>query len=85
MRFSDRSKDSQLLTVKDVAWRLNVSVRTVHRLISRGDLQTTQIGGSRRIAPDELERYIDGGSRPPSDRGGWRDDATPRNTNGRRG
>jgi excisionase family DNA binding protein len=53
----------ELLTVAETAQRLHVSVRTVRRLIARGDLVAVQLGGRGapvRIDPDELDRWLYG-------------------------
>ncbi len=57
------SLSTGLLTVESVAAVLNVSVKTVRRLISRGELQIVRIGRNIRIKPDILEALIDGRSR----------------------
>ncbi|MCH7870466.1 MAG: helix-turn-helix domain-containing protein [Planctomycetes bacterium] len=54
----------RLLTVREVAERLRVSVRTVWTLIARGSLRPTRIGRCVRIQPAELERLLADGSRP---------------------
>ena len=54
---------SGLLTVQSVAAVLNVSVKTVRRLISRGELQIVRIGRNIRIKPDILKALIDWRSR----------------------
>ena len=47
-----------LLTVHEVAQRLQVSPRTVERAVTAGELRSVRIGRSRRVAPDDLEHYI---------------------------
>lgn len=47
----------RLLTVKDVAERLNVSVTTVNRLVKTA-LKSVKIGKSRRVRESDLEEYI---------------------------
>jgi len=49
-----------LLPRKDAARRLGVSVRTLKRILARGDLGQHRIGGSLKVAEDELERFIRG-------------------------
>lgn len=57
------------LTVKDVAERLSLSVRTVHRLISQGRQSAgragiwpvRRIGGSTRIPVSAVNRVLDAG------------------------
>jgi excisionase family DNA binding protein len=48
-----------MYTVKDVARRLNVSTSKVSKLISQGLLVGAKIGGSWRMKPENLERWID--------------------------
>ena len=49
-----------LLTVADVAWRCQVSQRTVRRWIANGDLKVTRIGRLIRIRKSDLENFFDG-------------------------
>jgi len=50
-----------LLSVKQVAVRLNVSKRTVWRLVSSGELiQPIKIGGSTRWRQAEVDAWIAG-------------------------
>lgn len=52
---------SRLLTVAAVARRLNVSERTVWRLIASGELPALRLGGpgkATRVDPDELARWL---------------------------
>lgn len=44
--------------VRDVARILDVSERTVRRIISRGDLPAIVVGGQYRVVQDDLVRYI---------------------------
>lgn len=48
----------ELLRVWDVAEALDVTTRTVERLIREGAFPVTEIGGSVRVRRDELNRYI---------------------------
>jgi excisionase family DNA binding protein len=50
-----------LLTAADVAALLQVSVRTVRRLIAAGFLDVIQIGRSVRIAPEALKAMLAAG------------------------
>jgi excisionase family DNA binding protein len=45
-----------LLTTKQAAAQLQISERSVFRLIERGDLHSISLGKSLRIHPDELDR-----------------------------
>ena len=50
----------RLLTIKDVAERLQVSGRTVHRSIVSGDLTVIRIGRSIRVSEDALKAFLTG-------------------------
>jgi len=54
---------SRLLTVRDVAERLQVSGRTIHRLISAGDLPVIRIGRAVRLSEAALQAYLTNGDR----------------------
>lgn len=45
------------LTVAQVAERLNVSEKTIRRLVAAGRLAETRVGRSIRISEEELERF----------------------------
>lgn len=58
----------QLLTLGDVAARLAISMRTVHRLIALGELRIVRLRVRHgrtmpRVTVDELARFIAAGSR----------------------
>jgi excisionase family DNA binding protein len=48
----------RLLTKQQAADLLSVSVRTLDRMRSTGEIQATMVRGSVRFAPDAIERYI---------------------------
>ena len=48
----------RLLTVVEVADRLNLSRKTIYRLIKAGELSVIRCGRSVRIPPKDLENYI---------------------------
>lgn len=50
----------QLLTLQQVADRLQVSMSTVRRLVSAGKLKTVRIGRNLRVRPEDLAGYIEG-------------------------
>lgn len=54
------STERQLLTVRETAAKLQVSERTVWRLLKRRALPALHVGGQVRIDPDELEAYLYG-------------------------
>ena len=58
----DFSKATNLLDAKAVAERLNVSVRSVRRLIANGEITVIRIGRAVRISEADLARIIHGGS-----------------------
>lgn len=47
---------TRFLTVADVAASLQVSEKTVRRLILRGELKASRVGRSIRIAPEDADR-----------------------------
>ncbi len=47
-----------LLTVQDVAERLNVSTRTVRRLVAAGRLPCIRIGRSLRFDPVSVDQVV---------------------------
>lgn len=49
-----------LLSIKEVAKFLNLSKRSVQRLISSGELRAYTIGGSKRISAFDVERLLYG-------------------------
>ena len=49
----------EVLTVPQVAERLQLSRRTVWHLIGRGELATVRIGRLRRVLPSDLSEYLD--------------------------
>jgi excisionase family DNA binding protein len=50
----------RLLTIKDVAERLQVSGRTIHRLIAAGELTVCRIGRSVRVSEGALKAFLTG-------------------------
>src|SRR5690242_6483409 len=54
----DVLKDEMLLEVKDVAEFLQVSSRTVLRMIDQRTLRAFKVGDRWRIRPKDLEEYI---------------------------
>jgi len=45
-------------TVKDAAAQLNLSERTVHRLIANGEIRTHRFCGAVRISQCDLDTYV---------------------------
>ena len=51
----------RLLTIKDVAERMQVSCRTIHRLVGNGDLKVIHIGRSVRVSEEALKAFLNQG------------------------
>jgi excisionase family DNA binding protein len=51
--------EGKLLTVEEVADKLQVSRDVVWRLIRQKKLVAYRISGSLRIRPDDLQKYLD--------------------------
>lgn len=52
------SQSAKLLTVAEAAWLLNLSQKTVRRMIEAGNLAVVRIGRSIRIHPEVIEKII---------------------------
>lgn len=48
----------QLLTVAEVAGRLKVSVKSVRRLIDKGELRRHVVSSRVRVSSDDLAEYL---------------------------
>ena len=55
-----RGAPERLLTVPDAAEALQVSSKTVRRLIARGELSALRVGRQLRIPPRDLHAYLRG-------------------------
>lgn len=53
-----RQGPAKLLTLAEVAAVLGVSMRTVQRLVCRGEIGTVRAGAIRRVHPDALDAYV---------------------------
>ncbi|MGH2496723.1 MAG: helix-turn-helix domain-containing protein [Ktedonobacteraceae bacterium] len=51
--------DETLLTVEDVAQRLQIKPDTVRRWIRTGKLPAIELGGRLRIDPKDLQMFLD--------------------------
>jgi excisionase family DNA binding protein len=62
---TENSNKTPMMTSEEVAERLRIGVRTIPRLVERGDLRAVRVGSRVfRFDPDEVERYVAG--RPPA-------------------
>ena len=49
---------SELLTVREVADRLRIGIRTVEKAIATGELPSIKIGRRRLVTEDGLEQFV---------------------------
>lgn len=61
----DMASKELMLTRRDAANLLRVSVRTVDRLVGAGSLRSVLVGGSRRIRRSDLDDYVQALTPPP--------------------
>ena len=52
------SQITKLMTVAEAAWRLNLSEKTIRRMIEAGNLAIIRIGRSIRIHPEVIEKIV---------------------------
>jgi excisionase family DNA binding protein len=52
-------KDTEMLTVEDVAKQLKVHIKTVRHWINTGELEAMDIGRGYRISKADLQAFID--------------------------
>jgi|GEM_PF-642459 len=60
--FNDRSSTSPLLTVRDVATRLQLSIASIYVMIRKGTLLAHRLGGRNgaiRIRPEDVESCLE--------------------------
>jgi excisionase family DNA binding protein len=55
-------RTERLLRPREAAELLNVSPRTLDRLIASGELRAVRVGGSRRIRPTDVRDLVERGS-----------------------
>ena len=51
-------RDEQLLTISDVAERLQVSKRSVYRFVRSGDIEVVRVGARMRVPEWSLRAYL---------------------------
>ena len=57
--------ESALIGISHLAERLGLSRRTIHRILSRGELPSLQIGRRRLIRLSDLRAWLSGCETPP--------------------
>jgi excisionase family DNA binding protein len=57
--------ESALIGINLLAERLELSRRTIHRILSRGELPSLQIGRRRLVRLSELRQWLAGYETPP--------------------
>lgn len=55
---------AKLLTLLEVSEQLAVSLRTVERLVARGELAIVRVGRQVRVRPGDLDAYLDAARLP---------------------
>jgi excisionase family DNA binding protein len=58
MTATETAQATRLLRASEVAERLRLATPTVYALIRRGALPGVRVGGSVRVDPAELERFL---------------------------
>lgn len=48
-----------MLTIRQTAKRLNVSISLVYRLIASGDLPCYEIASCKRVSEEDLQQYLE--------------------------
>jgi excisionase family DNA binding protein len=57
--------ESALIGINHLAERLELSRRTIQRILAKGDLPSLQIGRRHLVKLSELHRWLDGRGAPP--------------------
>jgi len=52
-----KTKSEPLLTLQDVATRWQVSLKSVRRIVARGELRVHRIGAQIRISPEDVTTF----------------------------
>lgn len=58
---------NKLFTAQEIADKLKIKKNTVYELIKRGELESSKIGKQLRISEEQLNRYLSGSSKVPSE------------------
>jgi excisionase family DNA binding protein len=59
--------DIRLLTLSEAAELLQVSTRTLHRMIRTAELPAFKVGGQWRVRETQLRQWIEHQENPPDD------------------
>jgi excisionase family DNA binding protein len=51
------SNSKPFLTLQDLAARWHISVKSVRRIVARGELKVHRIGNQIRVSPDDVAAY----------------------------
>lgn len=52
-------REDRMMNIREVARFLNVSTKTVYRLLDRGELTAVKVGARWRIHPDAVREYLE--------------------------
>lgn len=55
-----------ILTLEEAADYLRVHIRTIHRLLARGELHAKKVGRAWRFHREDLEAYVRGNTATPT-------------------
>ncbi len=56
-RIPVKAKTDPLLTLQDLATRWQVSLKSVRRIVARGELKVHRIGAQIRVSPEDAATY----------------------------
>lgn len=48
----------KLYTVKEIAELLQMHEQTIYRLISKGELESINIGANKRVSQEQLDKFL---------------------------
>lgn len=63
------AENEQLLTIKDLAEYLQVSQRTIYRLIKKRNIPYLKVGNQWRFRKQMIEEWLEGEQRVPEEKG----------------
>ena len=52
-----KPKSESLLTLQDLARRWQVSLKSVRRIVGRGEIKVHRIGAQIRVSPEDVDTY----------------------------